>query len=170
MNIRQIIAASAIALAAMGVNAASAKVWDFSFSSTLANGAGQFVTGDAGSPYTVTGISGLVDGSNITGLSSYAGASQLLFTSTPNFDVGGISFGAVNGISYNLTDYPDGTDRITTSAVDAGGVGTPTPVALTSFSVSAVPEPATWALFFLGFGAIGWTMRGERRKGTVAVA
>jgi len=27
---------------------------------------------------------------------------------------------------------------------------------------SAVPEPATWAMFLLGFGAIGWTLRSRR--------
>ncbi len=26
-----------------------------------------------------------------------------------------------------------------------------------------VPEPATWAMFLMGFGAIGWTMRSRRR-------
>ena len=29
----------------------------------------------------------------------------------------------------------------------------------------AVPEPATWALLLLGFGAIGWTMRNRRTLG-----
>jgi len=33
---------------------------------------------------------------------------------------------------------------------------------LDSISVAAVPEPATWAMMLLGFGAIGFTMR--RRK------
>ena len=28
--------------------------------------------------------------------------------------------------------------------------------------VAGVPEPATWALFLLGFGAIGWTLRNRR--------
>jgi hypothetical protein len=28
---------------------------------------------------------------------------------------------------------------------------------------AGVPEPATWAMFLLGFGAIGWTMRTQRR-------
>jgi hypothetical protein len=27
---------------------------------------------------------------------------------------------------------------------------------------AAVPEPATWAMFLLGFGAIGWTLRSRR--------
>ena len=37
-----------------------------------------------------------------------------------------------------------------------------------SVTLTAVPEPATWALFILGFGAIGHTMR--RRSSKVGVA
>jgi PEP-CTERM motif len=33
---------------------------------------------------------------------------------------------------------------------------------------SAVPEPATWAMFIIGFGSIGLMMRGSRRKSVVA--
>lgn len=36
--------------------------------------------------------------------------------------------------------------------------------------VSTVPEPATWAMFLVGFGALGFMMRGSRRKDAVAVA
>lgn len=35
-------------------------------------------------------------------------------------------------------------------------------------AVAAVPEPATWAMFLLGFGAIGFTLRGARRAKAVA--
>jgi len=35
---------------------------------------------------------------------------------------------------------------------------------------SAVPEPATWAAMFLGFGAIGASMRKSRRRLTAATA
>lgn len=34
---------------------------------------------------------------------------------------------------------------------------------------SGVPEPATWALLFLGFAAIGGAMRAQKRRQTVAV-
>jgi hypothetical protein len=34
----------------------------------------------------------------------------------------------------------------------------------------SVPEPAAWAMMFIGFGAIGATMRTARRKGVVALA
>lgn len=37
-------------------------------------------------------------------------------------------------------------------------------------AVSAVPEPATWAMFLVGFGGIGLMMRKARRKGAVATA
>ena len=36
-----------------------------------------------------------------------------------------------------------------------------------NLTVSSVPEPATWAMFLLGFGAIGWTLR---RRAVAATA
>ena len=35
---------------------------------------------------------------------------------------------------------------------------------------SAVPEPATWAMFIIGFGGIGLMMRASRRKSVAATA
>jgi hypothetical protein len=35
---------------------------------------------------------------------------------------------------------------------------------------SGVPEPATWAMFLLGLGAVGFAMRGSRRKGVAVSA
>jgi hypothetical protein len=35
-------------------------------------------------------------------------------------------------------------------------------------TVSAVPEPATWAMFLVGFGGIGFMMRNARRKSAAA--
>lgn len=37
-------------------------------------------------------------------------------------------------------------------------------------AISAVPEPATWALFILGFGAVGGMLRANRRASAVAHA
>jgi hypothetical protein len=42
-------------------------------------------------------------------------------------------------------------------AADAGFGG--------SVSMSAVPEPATWAMMLFGFGAVGYSMRGRRKIG-----
>lgn len=131
--------------------------------------------GDVGSLYifetgnSVTGISGTIDGSNVTGLSGYASADQQFFaSSTPNFTFAGLSFSGANLISYNLTNYPGNTNHITNSVYDPNGDGVPTPYSLTSFSVTAVPEPATWAMMLAGFGMIGFGMR-SRKRHTVKV-
>lgn len=46
------------------------------------------------------------------------------------------------------------------------------PSALTfgALSVSAVPEPSTWAMLMLGFGFIGGAMRSARRKRSITVS
>lgn len=149
--------------------------------STTASAATYLVTftssgGDTGSVNldvtgtTVTSISGLVNSSTVTGLSSFAGADQQFFAAGPShFTIGGISFSSMAGITYNFTAYPDGTDHITNSVLDPEGDGAPTPYALTSISVSAVPEPATWAMMLFGFGAVGYGLR-RARKPTVRVA
>ena len=36
--------------------------------------------------------------------------------------------------------------------------------------VSAVPEPATWAMMLFGFGCVGWTMRSKRRQVSARIA
>lgn len=39
-----------------------------------------------------------------------------------------------------------------------------------NFSLSAVPEPATWAMMLIGFGGIGFAMRRRKSKVTTTVA
>lgn len=34
---------------------------------------------------------------------------------------------------------------------------------------SAIPEPATWAMMLIGFGAMGTVVRSQRRRGTIAL-
>jgi len=157
--------ASALALT-LAASAAEAKSWSFSFASNGGDiGSGIFTTTNAGPTYTVTGIAGVIDSSAILGLSSYAAADQLLFMpGPPNFDVGGISFTALDGISYNLTDFPDGSNRITNTVIDPPGVGTPTPFQLTSLSITALPESATWLMMVMGVAAIGAGLRIGRER------
>ncbi len=46
----------------------------------------------------------------------------------------------------------------------ASGTGAPPFALLADVSISAVPEPATWAMMILGFGAVGGAMRAARRR------
>jgi hypothetical protein len=36
--------------------------------------------------------------------------------------------------------------------------------------VNGVPEPSTWAMMLLGFGAIGWAVRRQRSRASLQVA
>lgn len=71
----------------------------------------------------------------------------------------GIHFGAQGGgfTGFFLFDFDTPTSSITTTFQGAsGGLIVP----------GAVPEPGTWAMMLLGFGAIGMTIRRSRRRST----
>jgi hypothetical protein len=165
-------AVAAAVLATAVANApASAKVWDFSFTDAASDSAsGQFVTGAVGYPYTITGISGVFDGFAITGLSSYAGSDQLLYRAAPYADTGGISFSVANGNDYNLSNYQAPvTGSLAVSNIDPPGNGC-CQIALTNFTVSAVPEPSTWIMMLLSFAGLGFVGYRRKKKDTVGLA
>jgi hypothetical protein len=158
-----LLTAGSLAAALVVCGAAQAKVWDFSYSGGGETGSGTFITGDVGSPYMITSITGTADGSAITGLSSYAGADQLLYIGGPYYaDYSGISFATAAAIDYNLTNYPDGFNNITNSAVNPGGV--PCCTVSIDMGVAAVPEPATWAMMLLGFAGLGFAGHRKSRE------
>lgn len=156
------LAAVAVAFAvAVGVASPSqAATYQMSFTSAGGDvGSLRLVVGGT----TVTAISGTIDSSAVTGLSTYAAADQqLLFGGTSHFTVGGLSFAALNGVLYNLTSYPDNYDHITNSVIDPAGNGSPTPYKLTSLSISPVPLPTSSALLIGGLLALG--LFGRRRR------
>lgn len=74
------------------------------------------------------------------------------------------SITAPNGMYFNNYNTPGFTgvwDFANSSVVDPPS---PSDVVI----ASAVPEPATWAMFLLGFGAVGFTLR-RRGAGTLAI-
>ena len=68
--------------------------------------------------------------------------------------------------SYSVSFFANAGDTLTFSAAGTsdslGGY-------LDNISLSAVPEPGTWAMMIFGFGAVGGAMR-SRRKATHAIA
>ena len=64
-----------------------------------------------------------------------------------------IVFSALDADYNGLTEVPFNFDGIEQVSFDG---------------LSAIPEPATWAMFLVGFGAIGFAMRGSRRRQLVA--
>ena len=155
-----------LALAASLIaGSASAEVFDFTFSDGTDSASGRLTTSSTAAPYAITGISGIYDGSAITGLSGYAAADNTLYEVTPlYFSLGGLSFTSVGG-AYNIYAY-NGGDYLLKSSDDP--VGYPQNGTLLTTAVISVPEPATWALMLIGFGTAGLGLRASRRQSATA--
>ena len=118
--------------------------------------------------YLITGITGSVTGNGtqtINGLSAVGTYpnplgtvpnDNILKATAPYFDVAGLSFTTAQGGSPFNIYYGGGYFYIRGQNENNTG-------SFTSVSVSevraAVPEPATWAMMTLGFGAMGFAMR-----------
>ncbi len=161
-----------VAIVSLGLAVpASAAQFSFTFAGTAlfgipANivGSGIFTTSDTAATTTngqtaflVTGTSGTYDGSAINGLQlGFFGGDNLYYTTGPTFtDGNGISFTTAAGASVNLF-YQDSAPSYRVNAQNPFVTGF---VTATSAPVSAVPEPATWAMLVGGFGLAGGMMR-----------
>jgi hypothetical protein len=108
---------------------------------TSAMVSGFFATDNSGS-VSLNGISGATSG-------SYTSLTPFSFTS--GFVVG------LNTLNFTLQDSgPPSAILVSGITGSAGGVG-------------AVPEPATWGMMILGFGAVGGVLRRRRNKVAVRV-
>lgn len=166
MKLLAVVAGAILSLALTVTQAEAARTFAFSFSGAGVSGSGRLTTADAGSPYQITGITGTINGDAITGLSGYAAADNLLYYPTQPFvDFSGLSFTTASlgdwGMGWTGSAYGI-TDSISNPSGACCGI---TPLSLT---VTAVPEPATWAMMLLGVGAMGFAMRSRRRLALAA--
>jgi hypothetical protein len=84
----------------------------------------------------------------------------------------------VDGTVYSLHDFPDNTNlKLDATTLDAGSYRfdfAGDAQSQTSFTgnirIAAVPEPATWAMMIVGFGAMGVSLRRRRRQVLAQVA
>lgn len=144
-------------------------------SNTLNSAGGYDVLSATGSidGTAITGISPNLDPPNIYGDGVYL-FDNVLFTSGIAFSGGGIAVKTTLG-EYNfglMTDADDPNDHYFALFADGSThisthTGLPVPNLLTSEgtgSLSAAPEPASWAMMLVGFGLAGTAMR-RRRTG-----
>jgi hypothetical protein len=147
---------------------------------------------NAASGYDITGIGGNVDGDTITVLvanpnkanasASFSADGQFIFdniiwpTGAPQLSNPGILFMGKSGHEYNIFS-DDAVHYELYKATPFGGynansrgtisVTAPSPPAFDLRS-PGVPEPASWALMILGFGAVGAVLR--QRRGRLVAA
>jgi PEP-CTERM motif len=170
----KLILKAAVAACAMCVaSSASAAVYDWAITSALYNGSGQLTTEDTANPNAllVTVFSGTLNGWEVTlrDPGTYDN-NNLLFPDGASFpDTGpttslvghqGIAFLA-DGLSWRLFADPIAPHPMTLASICC--------FSRVDFSIepattAAVPEPGTWTMMLLGFGAAGFALR--RRKQT----
>jgi hypothetical protein len=163
------------ALASTSALAAQNYDWTFTDASSTLIASGTLTTGAAdNSGFDVTALSGNVivpvDGvsGKITNFTPGSGDDGVFIwdnivypTAMPHidnpgllFDVGSIEFNIYNGAGA----FPAG-DIIANATDNFGG-------SQGTFNLTAVPEPASWAMMLVGFGGLGVAMRSRRKMAT----
>lgn len=167
------------ALAAIVSAPASAAVFNFTFdtTSTLFGGPtqtirGTFTTVDTPvdrfgfSGLAITGISGTINGTAITGLFDIGSPYYYLISGPTFLDGNGVRFntGAAQNIAFF---HQDGVAADTYRVNGNGTISAFGPATSTAAAVGgAVPEPASWLMMIAGFAAMGFATR--RRSVKVA--
>ena len=143
---------------------ASASTYNFSFAGVDVSGSGVITTSGGASPYVITGVSGTIldtlialSAFTITGLSSYASASNLLYYPTQPFvDFGGMSFTTNGGGAFNIGFGPP--YAIVSSILNPGGYFPTGPYTTISLQISQTPLPPSWTMMLstliVGFGIV----------------
>jgi hypothetical protein len=160
---------------------ASAKTFNWSYVGT--NGYSVSASGTltatplGGGAFQVTSMTGMRDGSPVDGTADYAFEDNVVYTTDPHLDYPGLAF-TVGSDAFNVYFDTETTDAYACGAVGyceigpgvvgTSGLGPPVdPVHTINFSLSAAPEPASWAIMLIGTFGLGAALR--RRRAPVSV-
>jgi hypothetical protein len=158
---------------------AAAKVFDWSLTGPAPDlggvpfpGSGTITATLTSSPgvWDIDTITGTVNGSAITGTSTFRSADNLLFTNGFAFvSTVGISFETAAGQSVNIFSF---FGQGTPPTGNAYGEFTASPGAfgVGHFTLTAVPEASTWAMMVIGFAGVGMAGYRASQKRAAAAA
>ena len=163
MTLQRVLSAGTLGLCAlMCGTAAQAAAWAFTYTGAGITASGTFITaGPALVAEAITSISGVRNGVAITGLVPVCTDPDFLYDNqftiaSPNFTDGGMLFSlAGGGPNTNVYFFETGYFEVYVDGL--GAVETPI-----SWSVTAVPEPATVLSMMAGLGLLGVYMRKAR--------
>jgi hypothetical protein len=157
---------------------ASAKVFDWSLTGPAPALGGVPFQGSGtidASPTASTGvfdidtITGVINGSEITGTSAFRGADNEVFTNGFAFtSIAGISFETAAGQSVNIFSFFSQGSPPTGNAY--GELASPGGFGVGTLTLTAVPEASTWAMMLIGFAGVGMAgyRASQKRAATLA--
>ena len=173
----------------LGAGAANAENYSFSFigGGGAADVSGTLSTSTTGSTQTVTGLSGAFNGQSIVLLpsgqaySSFGLSDNTFYPDQTGLDIAGGSGGYLDkgGIGFLAGDTKyalffnesvttlSGRYALTPDAPNQVSPGGTLTVVDLGPTISAAPEPTTWALMLIGVGALGLMLRRRRSVGTL---
>jgi len=158
---------------------ANAEVFDWSLTGPAPDlggvpfpGSGTITASAAGDPgvWDISAITGMVNGSDIAGTSSFEKADNKLFTNGFAFvSATGVSFETAAGQSINIFSFfgqgtPPTGNAYGEIATNPGGFGVGT------FTLTPVPEASTWAMMAIGFAGLGLAGYRASQKRAAAAA
>jgi hypothetical protein len=143
---------------------AQAKVFDWSLTGPAVHLGGVPLPGsgtitasptDSAGVWSIDTITGVVNGSPISGPTTFEGADNLLFTNGFAFvSTVGISFATAAGQSVNIFSFFGQGTPPTGNAYGERVTNNPTTFGVGTFTLTAVPESSTWALMLIGFAGL----------------
>lgn len=160
MNLQRVLSVGAVGLSAlMCGTAAQAEIWAFTYTGPGINASGTFTTaGAAITAENILSITGSRNGVAITGLVPLGTDPNFIYdnqfsATAPNFTDGGMLFSLAGGdVNTNVYFFETGYFEVRDG----------TPEVEISWSVTAVPEPATVLSMLAGLGMLGVYMRKAR--------
>jgi hypothetical protein len=159
---------------------ASAKVFDWSLIGPDPSLGGFTLQGSGtitASPTASTGvwdidtITGMVNGDEVTGTSTFEGADNMVFTNGFAFvSTVGISFVTAAGQSVNVFSFDGQMTPPTGNAYGERSENPSVPFGVGHFTLTAVPEASTWAMMVIGFAGLGVASYRASQKRVTAAA
>ena len=178
--------AAMAATTAFGMQTAGAAEFDWSYSGSNGGPVTASGTLDAtpigGGVYDVISITGTRNGVAITGLATYAGEDNEIYTTPPHVDYPGLAYSIIGGSVFNVYYDTSTSDSYACGAVGyceigpgvAGTDGLGPPVdsigPIATFTLTAIPEASSWAMMMLGFAGLGFAGYRASRKAVALTA
>ena len=119
--------ATTAGIAVLGLQPASAEVFDWSYSGTIPSPVTASGTLDAtpigGGVYDVTSISGTRNGVAITGPTAYAAQDNRVYITAPHVDYHGLAYTIADGTAFNVFYDPSTSDAYACGAMAIARLG-----------------------------------------------